>query len=206
VAVSTNAFFNGIQLPVLSSWTSAGRFKCALFSASPGALSVSTYAGLSNELATANGYTVGGTALPATLSNTVTEAASWGSSWTSSTVYAVNQIVKSTGAAGFLFRCVTAGTAGGSAPTQTTEGALDTSSTGAQFVNCGQSIEVWTSGVPTWTASGGSIAAAYAVIYDSTAGDNLLLINFGGTTTATAGNNFTVTPDATYGWFSTLPQ
>jgi hypothetical protein len=70
-----------------------------------------------------------------------------------------------------------------------------------------------TSGVATfdsdafvWTASGGSIVARYAVIYDDTStGDKLigylLLDTAPADLTATAGNTFTVGPHATDGWF-----
>lgn len=57
-----------------------------------------------------------------------------------------------------------------------------------------------------WTASGGSITARYAVIFDDTAtGDKLigyaLLDTTPANVTATAGNTFTVTPHAS-GWFT----
>jgi hypothetical protein len=56
-----------------------------------------------------------------------------------------------------------------------------------------------------WTASGGSIAAAYAVIYKSTgtAGTSPLIsyVDFGGTQTATDGNTFTISWDGTNGVF-----
>jgi hypothetical protein len=156
-------------------------------------------------VANGNGYLTGGLALPSP-THVVTAAASWGVSW-SAAAFTVNQVVKSSGAAGYLFRCVTAGTAGGSAPTQTTEGALDTSSTTALFVNCGQSIEVWSSSACVWTASGGSIGPSqWAVIYDTTTSANIMLITFGQSNTASNGNTFTVTPDPTYGYFFSLPQ
>lgn len=198
-----NVFFYGVDQAVLTSWATGGRFKMALYTAAP-ALSVQTY-GSGTEVASGNGYTTGGASVP-TPTHVVSAASAWGTSWTSSNTYAVNNIVKSSGNASYLYRCVTAGTAAGSAPSQATEGALDTSATGAQFVNCGQSIEVWSSNSVVWTASGGSIAAAYGVIYDSTTSANLLLLTFGSTQTATNGNTFTVAADATYGWFSSLPQ
>lgn len=70
-----------------------------------------------------------------------------------------------------------------------------------------------TSGIATfdsdpavWTASGGSIVARYAVIYDDTAsGDKLigylLLDATPANLTATAGNTLTVGPHASNGWF-----
>ena len=57
----------------------------------------------------------------------------------------------------------------------------------------------------TWTASGGSIAAAYAVIYvdTGTASTSPLIswVDFGGTQTATDGNDFKIAWDATNGVF-----
>lgn len=57
-----------------------------------------------------------------------------------------------------------------------------------------------------WTASGGSISARYAVIYDDTSsGDKLigyyLLDTAPADVTATDGNTFTVGPHASNGWF-----
>lgn len=205
MTVSGNVFFSGVDQSVLTGWTTANRFKLALFNTAP-TLSTALYSSLTGEVANGNGYTTGGASLT-TQTHVVTAAASWSPSWTSSTVYSVNQIVKSSGASGYLFRCVTGGTAAGSAPTQTTEGALDTSSTGAVFVNAGQSIEVWSSASVVWTASGGSIGPAqWGVVYDSTTSANLILVTFGTSQTATTGNTFTVAPDSTYGWFSNLPQ
>jgi hypothetical protein len=207
MAVTANGFFNGVDLAVLTSWTGAGRFKMALFNTQP-ALSTSLYSSLTGEVANGNGYTTGGISLSGlSPTHVVTAAASWGTSWVTATPYVLNNIVKSSGVSGYLFRCCVAGTSGGSAPTQATEGALDTSSTGAQFVNAGQSIEVWSSSNVVWTASGGSIGPAqWAVIYDSTTSANLFLISFGASQTATNGNTLTVSPDASLGWFSTIPQ
>ena len=207
MAVSSNVFFNGVDQAVLTSWTGSNRFKMALFNTQP-ALSTALYSSLTGEVANGNGYTTGGISLSTlTPTHVVTAAASWSTSWLTSTAYVVNNIVKSSGAAGYLFRCVTAGTSAGSAPTQTTEGALDTSSTGAVFVNAGQSIEVWSSSSFVWTASGGSIGPAqWAVLYDSSTSANLMLVTFGASQTATSTNTLTVSPDATLGWFASLPQ
>ncbi len=204
MAVTGNTFFNGVDLAVLTSWASAGRFKMALFNTSP-SLSTSLYSSLTGEVANGAGYTTGGASLTSQ-THVVTAASSWATSWVSSNSYNLNNIVKSSGASGYLFRCVVAGTAGGSAPTQTTEGALDTSSTGAQFVNVGQSIEVWSSANVVWTSTGTLGPAQWAVIYDSTTSANLILVTFGTTQTATSGNTFTVAPDANLGWFASIPQ
>jgi hypothetical protein len=214
VAVQSYQFFSGVQLPALTAWTSANQFKMALFNTQPN-LGVGSYTSLSGEVANGNGYTTGGLALPATLTNTISAASVWGTAWAHGVSYTVNNVVTSTGAVGYLFRCVSTGTSAGAAPTQTTEGALDTTSVNGtsasigQFVNTGQSIEVWTSGVVTWTASGGSIGPAqWAVIYDNVTANKptLMLISFGTSQTATSGNTFSVTPDALLGWWASLPQ
>lgn len=214
MAVQSYQFFTGVQLPALTAWTSANQFKMALFNTQP-ALNQGSYSSLTGEVANGNGYTTGGLALPATLTNTISAASVWGHQWANGTSYTVNQMVTSASVSGSLFRCVSTGTAAGTAPQQTTEGALDTfavngtSASIGQFVNTGGSLEVWTSGAVTWTASGGSIGPAqWAVIYDNvTAGKpNLMLISFGTSQTATSGNTFGVTPDGSYGWWFSLPQ
>lgn len=63
----------------------------------------------------------------------------------------------------------------------------------------------FSSAAAQWTASGCSIAASYAVIYNNTVGAAgtrpiLTVIYLGGTQTATSGGTFTITPAAT-GWF-----
>jgi len=45
----------------------------------------------------------------------------------------------------------------------------------------------------TWTASGGSIAAAFCALYSTTLSNRLILmVDLGGTNTATAGNQFVI--------------
>lgn len=53
-----------------------------------------------------------------------------------------------------------------------------------------------------WDASGGSIAAAFAMIYSDTQTNDppLARIDFGGTVTAIAGTQFRLTPDASGGF------
>jgi hypothetical protein len=59
-----------------------------------------------------------------------------------------------------------------------------------------------------WTASGGSITARYLILYKDTGTAStspllccILIDNTPADVTATSGNPFTVTPDATNGWF-----
>jgi len=68
-------------------------------------------------------------------------------------------------------------------------------------------VAKWDSADQVWTASGGSIVARYAVIYDSTASNKLigylLLDSAPADVTATDGNTLTVGPNASNGWFQT---
>lgn len=54
----------------------------------------------------------------------------------------------------------------------------------------------------TWDASGGSIAASHALIYDDTKTNDppVARIDFGGTVTAVDGTQFRITPDASGGF------
>lgn len=108
-------------------------YKCALFlSTSNIGASSTTYAGLTNEHANANGYTTGGITVAFTLSGTTSVTASFTSN-------------------------------------------------------------------PVWTASGGSIVARFAVIYES-GGDVLcycLLDSTPADVTATSGNTLTIDSDGT---------
>src|ERR1051325_3321118 len=100
-------------------------WKCALFlsTSNVGAAST-TYAGVTNEHANANGYTTGGIAITLTLAGTTTVT-----------------------------------------------------------------VDIQTD--PVWTASGGSITARFAVIYE-VGGNVLCYADFGADPTATDGNKFTV--------------
>jgi hypothetical protein len=107
-------------------------YKCALFlSTSNIGASSTTYAGVTNEHANANGYTTGGIAVTPTLAGTTTVTVDWSSN-------------------------------------------------------------------PVWTASGGSIVARYAVLYE-VSGDVLcycLLDSTPADVTATDGNTLTIDPPA----------
>jgi hypothetical protein len=71
--------------------------------------------------------------------------------------------------------------------------------TGGSWTTTGH-VYKYTGTIPAWNATGGSLAAAYAVFYDATPGTNatnpvLCFWDLGGTQTATNGT-FTLTPDA----------
>ena len=71
---------------------------------------------LTNELGTGNGYTAGGLTIASPVL-TSTAADSWSLAAATSTAYAVGQIVRPATPNGYLYRCVVAGTSGGSVPT-----------------------------------------------------------------------------------------
>lgn len=127
-------FTNAARQKIINRYIAGGSalsFKCALFQSTSniGAAST-TYAGVTNEVAAANGYTTGGVAISFSLSGTTSVPG----------VFAAN---------------------------------------------------------PAWTASGGSIAARFAVIYE-VSGDVLcwcLLDTTPADQVATAGNTFTVDSD-----------
>jgi hypothetical protein len=71
--------------------------------------------------------------------------------------------------------------------------------TGGSWTESGH-VYTYTGTIPAWNAAGGTLAAAYAVFYDSTPGTNatdpvLCYWDFGGTQTATNGT-FTLTANA----------
>lgn len=72
-------------------------------------------ADLTNELATANGYTSGGLAV-ASESITTTLANAWGVQRANTTAYVVDDVVRPAAGNGWLYRCVVAGTTAGAPP------------------------------------------------------------------------------------------
>ena len=153
---------------------------------------------LTNELAAGGGYSTGGVTA-GTKTVVTTEANSWGTVHTVSTVFTVDYVVRPSSGNGFLYRCAVAGTSASSAPTWPTV--------------IGQTV---TDGTVTWECAGRAIAvidcadfvwstatftaARYCVISDRQTGVNstsplIGLIDFG-TDKAGGGGNFTVQLDA----------
>ena len=127
-------FTNTTRTKILNGQFNTGdTYKCALFlSTSNLSTSSTTYAGVTNEVANANGYTTGGASITFSLSGTTSVAVSFASN-------------------------------------------------------------------PTWTASGGSITARFAAIYE-VSGDVLcycLLDNTPADVTVTTGNTLTIDSDGT---------
>lgn len=134
MAAGTWTFTNGGRTSLVDGTfdLNTDSFKCALFlSTSNIGASSTTYAGLTNEHAAANGYTTGGIAVTLTLAGTTTVTVDWSSD-------------------------------------------------------------------PVWTASGGSIVARFAVIYE-VSGNVLaycLLDSTPADVTVTTGNTLTINPPA----------
>lgn len=170
--------------------------KCALFTSAP-TLTTASYSSLTGEVSSGGGYTTGGTSL-SSFTVTATEANSWGTTAATSTPYSLGNIVRPSTGNGYLYLCVAAGTSGGSAPSWGTVVGETTTDGTVTWENIGDAITVFSSGNASWTSS--TITASYAVIYDSTSGYNIVMINFGGSQSDSNGT-FTVSPDAVGGWF-----
>lgn len=174
-------------------------------SASPSLGTWVHWSDVTNET-TGTGYSAGGVTV-STPTHVITAANSWGTAAATSTAYTAGQIVRPSSGNGFLYRCVTAGTSGGSAPSWPTTVGLDVTDGSAVWVNAGESITVYSTASASWSTA--TISAQYGVLYDANSGTAsteplIALINFGTTISSTA-NTFTVPPDATLGWFSTTP-
>lgn len=123
---------------------------------------------LTNELAASGGYSTGGVTLSG-VSVTKTEADSWGTARANSTAYTVDQVVRPATGNGFLYRCVVAGTSGGSIPTYPTVVGNTVADGGVTWENVGRAIIVLTFTSPSW-ATATFTGARYMVVSDRTPG------------------------------------
>lgn len=106
---------------------------------------------LGSELAASGGYSTGGVAV--TGSRTMTVANSWATSRANSTAYTVGQVVRPATANTFLYRCVVAGTSGGSIPTYPTVIGTTVVDGGVTWECVGSAIIVFTTSSPSWAAA-----------------------------------------------------
>lgn len=146
---------------------------------------------LTAELAAGSGYSTGGITL-GTLTRTTTAANSWGTSAAVSTAYAVGTVVRPSTGNTYLYRCVVAGTSGGSAPTWGTVPGRETTDGTAVWENVGSSITAlsWANAVFSSPFSAGPFR--YAVVSDRTPGTAATqpligLIDFGSNQTGGGG-------------------
>lgn len=157
---------------------------------------------LTNELTTSGGYTAGGIAL-GVMSRTLTVANSWGVSRANSTAYAVGDVVRPASGNGFLYRCVVAGTSGGSIPSfSTVLGQVTTDGT-VTWETYGIAIIVMTSANPLNWATATFTGVRYLVISDRTTGvtstEPLIMVHDYGSDQAGGGGNFTLNPHPNLG-------
>ena len=162
------------------------------------------WSNISTHEITGTGYVSGGNELTG-VSVTLTQANSWGPTWSAATGYYYGQIVKPLASPnGLLFRAVSAGASGASEPTwPTTVGQVVTDGS-VTWACVGYAVIVFTSGTVTWHTA--TFTASYAVIYDAQSGtystEPLLVLNTFGVPQSPAGVDFPVTPDPNLGWFA----
>jgi hypothetical protein len=158
---------------------------------------------LTNELATAGGYTAGGLTLSG-VSLTTTAANSWSATAATTTAYTLGQVVRPSAGNGYLYRCVVAGTSGGAAPTWPTvvgttvaDGTVTWLNIGTAAIKFAFSDAVWTS----FTAG----PFRHAVVADTTpgtAGTNPLICAFSYAADQTGGGgSHTIALDTVSGAF-----
>lgn len=134
------------------------------------------------------GYTAGGATL-ASKTMVYTAANSWGTAWASATAYGAEAIVRPATGNGYLYRAQGAGgTSGGSEPTWPTTVGDEVTDGGVTWTNIGRGLITFDAADPSWASA--TIAARYAVVYDSTGTAStsplLWLIDFGEVVSSTA--------------------
>jgi hypothetical protein len=164
---------------------------------------------ISTHEITGTGYVSGGNELTG-VSVTLTQANSWGPTWSANTGYYYGQIVKPLASPnGLLFRAIGSGTSGAAGvtgaseptwPTTVGQVVVDGSVTWACI---GYAVIVFTSATVTWHTA--TFTASYAVIYDAQSGtystESLLVLETFAVAQSPAGVNFPLIPDPILGWF-----
>jgi hypothetical protein len=165
---------------------------------------------LTNELATANGYTAGG--IPAgVVTRTHTVANSWAITRAASTGYTVGDVVRPAVANGFLYRATNSGSSGASLPTYPTTLGQTVVDGGVTWECYGIAITVFTStNPPTWASPFNATGIRYLVLSDRTPGtaatQPLIAVADFGTDQAGTGAAWGVTPHPSLGLFSIIHQ
>lgn len=150
-----------------------------------------------------SGYTAGGATL-ASKTVTYTAANSWSVQRANSTAYSVGDVVRPVSTNGFVYRCVVAGTSGGSLPTYTTTVGDDFTDGAVTWVCEGKGVLVVDAADPSWTTvNPGTLAGSHVLFYKDTGTAStspvLLFWDLGGTQTASNGGAFTPQLDSTEG-------
>jgi hypothetical protein len=122
---------------------------------------------------TATGYTAGGATL-AGKAVTITPANSWGIQRANSTAYAVGDLVRPATGNGYLYRCVVAGTSGGSPPTYSTVLGRETTDGTVVWVTAGGRAVQFDADDVSWPGSTITATDA-AVLYDDTEANDALI-------------------------------
>lgn len=152
------------------------------------------------------GYTQDGVTLTG-VSLTLTAANSWSVSWASATAYTYGQVVIPDTPNGFLYRCVGAGTSGGSSPSFPTVVGETVTDNGVTWACMGDAILVFTSNPAEWINA--TFTADYAVIYDAQSGtyttEPLIVLETFGAPQSPAAQDYEVVPDPVLGWMYFSP-
>jgi hypothetical protein len=168
--------------------------KCSLHTSTyaPNLDTHETQSDLTNEVSGTN-YVAGGTTL-GSKTVTYTAANSWATTAATTTAYAVGDIVKPSGGNTHLYRCIIAGTSGGSAPTWPTVSGQTVTDGTVTWAEIGRGVTQLDAADPSW-ASATISGIRYAVISKSTGTAStsplLWLIDFGADQSVTSGT-FTI--------------
>lgn len=152
---------------------------------------------LAGEVAAGGGYSTGGVTVAGTISYVA--ANSWAAQRANSTAYAVGDIRRPATGNGFLYRCVVAGTSGGTIPTYPTVPGTTVVDGGVTWTCFGHGALLFDITDPAWaTFSAGPFR--YLVISDRTPGtaatQPLIALGDWGTDQTGGGGSFTVQVDA----------
>lgn len=165
---------------------------------------------LTNELATANGYVVGGVAA-GVLSRTLTAANSWGVVRANGTAYALGDVVRPAATNGFLYRAVAvSGVTAGAPPAYPTAIGQTVVDGGVTWACYGIAITVITSANPASWAALSASGIRYMVASDRSTGvaatSPLLAVTDFGSDQTGPGQAWTVAPHPSLGLFHFIHQ
>jgi hypothetical protein len=135
-------------------------------SAAPNLDTWKTWADVTNECS-GSGYTTLGQAL-ASKTLVVTAANSWATQRANTTTYALGDVVRPATGNGYLYRCVVAGTSGGSIPTYSTTIGRETADGTVVWSTLGKAVCVWDASDPSWPTLTLAASARYLVVFKNT--------------------------------------